>query len=284
MNATERVCFEWLKKKYNESDIVYQKGKLIRFITSDGKKWIVRRVYGNVVWFYKDQIDKIRSLENGYILLVTTTGVKEIPTKEISCESIINGIVVKCVDRNNQLKVIQVNRNVYKKLSRLKGYKDWSQFLEELVMYYERSTIEEDSIDRAPPEILSAIGILLLYKQKKSSLLKLLDKCINGRRLKELTLEEKVLVEDLLKWKLVVIDGSGNDLIVETVVVGSLEMNPHYQKLKVVYFPKFCRMYCSKYGECSISGKGGVRVWKLPLEDDLLELVRRVASDVCESE
>lgn len=277
---TDRICFEWLKKRYKDDEIVYRKNKFVRFITSDGKKFVPRKVYGNVVWFYKDQLNKLKEQENCYILLVTNDSVKEVSIQQIECGAVVDGVMIKCVSKNETTRTIEISKHIYDKLTILKGSKTWDELLEEMIRVYEINKFDIDYTG-LKGEVLAAVGILTLYKQKRVRELQLLEKLIEPKRIDELEPEERGLIEKLLRWKLVIIEGSGDSIICQTVVFGELRMNPNHQELKVYYTPEFCRKYCSLWNECPMKDKGGVRVWKLPLVDELEELIGRVVLDVC---
>ena len=285
MNQTELIAFDFLKSRYSENSISYQKGHTIRFITNDGKKFVPRKVYGNVVWFYKKQFQQLKNQDNCYLILVKvdydgTTNVKVIDVREVECGAVVEGIVIRCIEKDVPTEIIQVTKATYNKLLKLKGSRTWDELLEDMARMYERSLHDID-YSGLRNEVLAAIGILMLFKQKRTRELELLTKLTKPMKLDELEPEEKSYLENLLKWKLVTIEGTGKSVICKSVVLGELKMNPQRQELVVYYTRDFCRKYCSLWDECPMKDKGGVRTWKLPLVGELEELIGRVVLDVC---
>ena len=77
LNTSEKIAYEWLKKKYKYSfkDIV-KSNKTPDFICNDGKRFEVKALYVNAIMFSKQQMNSLK--DDDFIIVVDTNNKKVI--------------------------------------------------------------------------------------------------------------------------------------------------------------------------------------------------------------
>jgi hypothetical protein len=108
MNKTETKAYNWLLNKgYKPKDIVFQKRNTPDYLTSDRKGYEVKLKYGSSIWFYRNQIDALKSMDDAEILVFdkeSETPFLIIPSKELLENKIINGIKIVVASTENKIK------------------------------------------------------------------------------------------------------------------------------------------------------------------------------------
>ena len=104
MNKTQQKAYDWLLTQgYTSKDIVFQPRKTPDFLTSDGKGWEAKMLYGkSTVWFFDKQISLLSKLNNTFVL-VFESGSKNpisiITNEKIIGNAIIDGIRIISVEK-----------------------------------------------------------------------------------------------------------------------------------------------------------------------------------------
>ncbi len=104
MNKVQQKAYNWLiSQNYNEKNIVFQARKTPDFLTSDGKGFEVKLLYGkSTIWFFDSQFDLLTKMKNTNIIVfdsINDTPILNISSNSMIKNSIINGI--KIVSVNN---------------------------------------------------------------------------------------------------------------------------------------------------------------------------------------
>ena len=97
LNKTERKAYAWLLSKgYAEDEIIFQGRSTPDFLTSDGKGWEAKLVYGiHTVWISPSQFDLLKQMTNTTIVVYKSDSVEPlllIPSDEIEVNKIFDGI------------------------------------------------------------------------------------------------------------------------------------------------------------------------------------------------
>jgi len=96
MNKTVKKAYTFLLKKYDKKDISFNTRMPYKFLTSDGKRWEVKRLYGNKILLSKKHFDYL--CNNETIILVFSDDkdypVLKINSLELNKRRVFNGIGV----------------------------------------------------------------------------------------------------------------------------------------------------------------------------------------------
>ena len=108
MNKSEIKGLNWLiSKEYLEQEIVFQARKTPDFLTSDGKGWEVKKVYGkNTIWMSASQFERIKTMKNTTVVVFndeSDTPIITIPAENIEVNKIYNGIRLVLPKKNTNL-------------------------------------------------------------------------------------------------------------------------------------------------------------------------------------
>ena len=133
MNKTEEKALNWLiNQGYKSSKIIYK--KIPTFITSDNKKFEIKRLYGNQIIFYNKQY-KILKKSNNVIILVFRDN-ENSPFLKFKFDDIKNlkiqykGIEINWVNIDKEIKTIRLFE---KTKERLKKFGKMGEDYEELI-------------------------------------------------------------------------------------------------------------------------------------------------------
>jgi len=92
MNKVETKAYNWLQKKgLSETDIIYQARRNPDFLTSDGKGYEAKKIYGKTLWFSSNQFEQLSNMTNVTILGFTDD--KEEPTLILAASELREGIL-----------------------------------------------------------------------------------------------------------------------------------------------------------------------------------------------
>jgi len=93
MNKSEIKGYNWLiSKGYTESDIIFQGRSTPDFLTSDGKGWEIKRLYGkNLIWMSASQFKRIKQMENTQVVIFTDD--LDLPISEIAAKALKEGMI-----------------------------------------------------------------------------------------------------------------------------------------------------------------------------------------------
>ena len=114
MNKSEIKGLNWLiSNGYSEQEIVFQARRTPDFLTSDGKGWEVKKVYGkNTFWMSISQFERIKLMKNTTIVIFNDefdTPITTIPAENIEPNKIYNGIRFVLSKKNSNLIEITAN-------------------------------------------------------------------------------------------------------------------------------------------------------------------------------
>ncbi|RLE79767.1 MAG: hypothetical protein DRJ51_07150, partial [Thermoprotei archaeon] len=163
MNKTEKKAYRWLLRRYSKEDIIFQRRKNPDFLTTDGKGYEAKRLYGNTIWFTQRQFEEIKNLENVTILVFSDDKDEPIltfPATMLKNGLIIKGVKVSVVKGEEEMKTIQISDEVWETLSLLKikmRKKTFDEVISELLSnYYIKMTPSKSYIKT--PEIPKVVG------------------------------------------------------------------------------------------------------------------------------
>ena len=163
MNKTEKKAYRWLLRRYSKEDIIFQRRKNPDFLTTDGKGYEAKRLYGNTIWFTQRQFEEIKNLENVTILVFSDDKDEPIltfPATMLKNGLIIKGVKVSVVKGEEEMKTIQISDEVWETLSLLKikmRKKTFDEVISELLSnYYIKMTPSKSYIKT--PEIPKVAG------------------------------------------------------------------------------------------------------------------------------
>ena len=103
MNKTEVKAYNWLiKQGYSKEQIVYRSRKTPDFLTSDGRGFEAKKLYGDLIWFTKSQFEELKSMSNVKILVFKDDSeepIAEIPSAELKDGAVFNGVRIYVTSR-----------------------------------------------------------------------------------------------------------------------------------------------------------------------------------------
>ena len=165
MNKTEKKAYRWLLQRYSKEDIIFQRRKNPDFLTTDGKGYEAKRLYGNTIWFTQRQFEEIKNLENVTILVFSDDKDEPIltfPATMLKNGLIIKGVKVSVVKGEEEMKTIQISDEVWETLSLLKikmRKKTFDEVISELLSNYYIKMTPSKSYIKTPEIPKTLLGI-----------------------------------------------------------------------------------------------------------------------------
>lgn len=129
MNKSERIAFEWLikEKGLTESEIIFSGSKTPDFLCKNGKKYEVKRLYGNSILVYQSQVSDLKGSE---ILVVNTEKEQVFLVFPWDSWEDIHIPKIRFVDYQKGKVSITVKRETAEMLSKEKSYgESWDELL-----------------------------------------------------------------------------------------------------------------------------------------------------------
>lgn len=142
MNKTEEKALGWLiSENYKHQDIIFKKTPT--FITSDNKKFEVKRLYGNQIIFYNKQYQILKNLNN-IIILVFRDNENE-PFLKFKFDEIKNlkkqykDIEINWIDIDDKIKTIRLSERTKERLKKFgKMGENYEQLINRLLNELEK--------------------------------------------------------------------------------------------------------------------------------------------------
>lgn len=138
MNEIEQRAYNWLINvcKYRPNEIVFQRTKTPDFITTDGKGYEAKKLYGAIVWFYSQQIERLKENQNNTVLVFNSGVLPKaiISSADLEAGKVIDGIRITVISNVGSSKILVDNELVerlktnYPELTRLNAtdVADWA--------------------------------------------------------------------------------------------------------------------------------------------------------------
>lgn len=103
MNKAETLAYNWLTKKLGKTNVLFQESTSPDFILSNEKiSYEVKRLYGQTIWFYRNQFKKIKSLDNHCKVIVIEDNNSEpfaiIPAGKLEEGKVVDNVFIKVVE------------------------------------------------------------------------------------------------------------------------------------------------------------------------------------------
>lgn len=103
MNKTEKIAYEWLTKKLGKTNVQYKRHNTPTFILSadESMSYEAKRLYGHTIWFYQNQFQKLKELEDYCKIIVIENGKSEpvalIPMPDVEANKVVNNILIRVI-------------------------------------------------------------------------------------------------------------------------------------------------------------------------------------------
>lgn len=128
MNKTEEQAYKWLLKQgLTEKDIVYQASRTPDFLCADGKKYEAKRLYGDLIWLYNNQLQNLKASNTS--IIVMREGVSDpvaiIHSSELAENEIVRGIKIRVVQLGDR-SPISLYGDTKKRLIQVLGHMEQS--------------------------------------------------------------------------------------------------------------------------------------------------------------
>lgn len=109
MKKTEQLAYNWLTKKLGKTNVHFQRRSSPDFILSgEETSYEVKRLYGQSIWMYKSQFQKLKIFGNHCKILVFEDDKPEpvaiIPMSEVEPNKVIDNILIRIVDKEERTK------------------------------------------------------------------------------------------------------------------------------------------------------------------------------------
>lgn len=109
MRKTEQLAYKWLIEKLGKTNVRFQHNNSPDFILfGEDVSYEVKRLYGQSIWMYKSQFEKLKRLGEKCKILVfeddNSEPVAIIPMSKIEPEKVVDNILIRIVDKKTRTK------------------------------------------------------------------------------------------------------------------------------------------------------------------------------------
>lgn len=151
MNTTELLAQEWLLSQgYKNTQIIFRPNVSPDFVCQDGKRYEVKRLYGNKLLFTKDQVEVLKDTD--IILVFDKEELKNKFLWKDKDKSIFNIFIY---DSNKGISTIRVSKQTKARLNKFKSHPRQSdeEILDLLLIHC------EEAVKRGDLEIFKQKGV-----------------------------------------------------------------------------------------------------------------------------